>query len=171
MYALMPGGLKTTTSPPLSLRLRRSLETWRARIAALVFCILAAGAGWLVYEAIIGDPPLAAERESPGWTREQVTESMSRARRLIRALNQYRDQHGTYPTELSAVAPRLVALIEPPTTGNRRWTYFRYNQGKAFYLGFSSGRDHTRAMSYASHRSPPWGKGDTTKWVRAREDE
>lgn len=154
---------------PVSVRLSRSLESWRTRVVAGIFCVVACLIGWLLYSTVVGDSGLVSNREVPGWTQEQVGESMSRARRIIHALGEYYHDHREYPSSLNAISPKYLAVVEPPTTGGKRWKYFSYNQNSAFYLSFSSGRDNTRAMSYASSRSPAWGRGEN--WSRVSVDE
>jgi len=137
-------------------------------MAAIVFVVATAGVGWVGVHWALSDSDIAVTEEGPGWSREQVAHSMTRARRLIGACENFRRDHGRFPESIERLTPAYIGVIEPPATGYKQWKYFTYNSGKAFYLGFSSGSNHARTRSYASHRSPPWGRDASELSARAR---
>lgn len=73
---------------------------------------------------------MGCDRSSP----KAVQSSVARGDAIVRALEEYRDKHQSYPAQLDDLVPDFIVRIDPPIIGNGRWIYQNIDAGREFSI-------------------------------------
>lgn len=88
--------------------------------------------------------------------RAKIEDTKQKGNQIIRALEQFRADHGRYPKSLTDLSPRHIRELSPPTWGLKMWEY--ESDGKAFTLGVDesihTGDGDSRWLRYQGQK---WG--------------
>lgn len=92
--------------------------------------------------------------------RVQIRRTAARGNRVVRALEQYKLDHGHFPSSLDLLTPRYVDQIPLPTWGSRQWKYFmessdRYELSAVPTPGDWSQFYYTRTREWCGWTSDP----------------
>lgn len=83
---------------------------------------------------------------SPRSDDRQLEPTIQRGNKIVGALKQFRMDHGKYPETLSALSPKYLPDIPPPTWGLRKWQYqggksdFELRVDESVYTGDGNSR-------------------------------
>ena len=68
------------------------------------------------------------------WSADQVQKSKEAGSMVQSALEEYRTQNGSYPTDLQTLVPAWLPKIPQPTVGQKRWKYEVFKNGASYSI-------------------------------------
>lgn len=64
---------------------------------------------------------------SKTWNDSELKESWYRGDKIVKGLEKYRIDFGSYPNNLNDLVPKYISSIEQPTVGKKIWEYTKVN--------------------------------------------
>lgn len=81
-------------------------------------------------------------------------QALEDGKRIVAAMQDYRNTYGRYPNELSELEPKWIECIPVPNWGTRVWAYEVYEDGQDAFLAVS--KDGGYPSIYYDSRSDSW---------------